>query len=50
MMRDLSSLAFASVLSLLALAYTGIVMFVELPWYNKEYRANPDIEIQVLNF
>lgn len=45
MMRDLSSLAFASVLSLLALAYTGIVMFVELPWYSKEYRAMPTTEI-----
>jgi hypothetical protein len=45
MMRDLSSLAFASVLSLLALAYTGIVMFVELPWYSKEYRAMPSTNI-----
>jgi len=38
LMRDLSSLAFASMLSLLALTYTGILMFVELPWYNREYR------------
>lgn len=50
MMRDLSSLAFASVLSLLALAYTGIVMFVELPWYSKEYRAMDTTDIQLYNF
>ena len=49
MMRDLSSLAFASVLSLLALTYTGIVMYVELPWYNKLYRDMPTTKIEFLH-
>jgi hypothetical protein len=36
-LRDLSSLAFASLLSLMSLTYTCILMFVELPWYSREY-------------
>lgn len=38
LLRDISSLAFASILSLIALTYTGLLMFVELPWYNELYR------------
>jgi amino acid permease len=37
LLRNLSSLSFASVLSLLALTYTGIVMYIELPFYHKIY-------------
>lgn len=42
LLRDLTALAFVSMLSLLSLAYTCILMFVELPYYNAEYRAKPD--------
>lgn len=41
LLRDLSSLAFASMLSLLALTYTCLLMFVELPWYSREYHEKP---------
>ena len=41
LLRDLSSLAFASMLSLLSLTYTCILMFVELPWYSREYHEKP---------
>lgn len=39
--RDLSSLAFASMLSLASLTYVCILMFVELPWYAREYSEKP---------
>lgn len=42
LLRDISSLAFSSMLSLLALTYTGILMIIELPWYNKYYREQPE--------
>jgi len=42
--RDMSSLAFASMVSLCSLTYTTILLFVELPWYNREYRAMPNFE------
>lgn len=42
LLRDITALAFASMLSLGSLTYTCILMYVELPWYNKEYRAKPD--------
>lgn len=38
MKRDLSALAGVAMLSLLSLTYTCILMFIELPWYNKEYK------------
>lgn len=39
--RDLSSLAFASMLSLGSLTYVCLLMFVELPWYAREYHQKP---------
>jgi amino acid permease len=42
LLRDITSLAFASLLSLLSLTYTCILMYAELPFYNKEYRAKPN--------
>lgn len=42
LLRDISSLAFASMLSLVALTYTGILMFAELPFYNDFYRKKPN--------
>lgn len=42
LLRDISSLAFASILSLVALTYTGILMFAELPYYNDLYRTKPN--------
>jgi len=49
LMRDFSSLAFASMLSLLALTYTGLLMIVELPWYNDLYRGAPEISIKMFS-
>lgn len=42
LLRDITSLAFASMLSLLSLTYTCILMYVELPFYSKEYHAKPN--------
>lgn len=54
LLRDISSLAFASMLSLIALLYTGALMLVELPWYSREYRNMPNFEVHAfiidLNF
>ena len=50
LMRDFSSLAFASMLSLLALTYTGLLMIVELPWYNDLYRNHaPELSIRMFS-
>jgi len=43
LLRSISALSFASVLSLLALTYTGIVMFVELPFYHRIYSEKPGV-------
>jgi amino acid permease len=37
-MRDMSSLSFNSKLTVLALFYCAILLIVELPWYNREYK------------
>lgn len=49
-LRDISSLAFASILSLLALAYTGILMMVELPFYSPYYHKEPLFEVKPFIF
>jgi hypothetical protein len=46
LLRDMSSLAFASMLSLMSLTYVMLVMIIELPWYNKVYRDEPNLSIQ----
>jgi amino acid permease len=45
LLRDMSSLAFASMLSLMSLTYVMLVMIIELPWYNKVYRDEPNLSI-----
>lgn len=37
-MRDMSSLAFISLLTVLALVYCAVLLLVELPWYNDVYK------------
>ena len=39
--RDMSSLAFAGVLSVASMVYTMLVLVVEMPFYYKEYRHMP---------
>lgn len=46
LLRDITSLAFASMLSLLSLTYTCILMYVELPWYSQEYHNKPNFVIK----
>lgn len=41
LMRDMSSLAFAGVMSLASITYTMIVLVVEAPFYYPEYKAKP---------
>jgi len=48
--RDMSSLAFAGVLSVAALTYTMVVMLVETPFYWKEYRNAPQTIIYAFKF
>ena len=45
MKRDMSSLAFAGVLSVVALFYTLIVLIAEVPFYYQIYADKPDTEI-----
>lgn len=40
-MRDMSSLAFLSLLTVLALVYVAILLLVELPWYHAEFTVKP---------
>ena len=44
--RDMSSLAFAGLMSILSLTYTLIVIIVEAPFYHKEYKDKPDIYVK----
>ena len=48
--RDMSSLAFAGILSVVALFYTMLVLVIETPFYWKEYRHKPDIEMRAFIF
>ena len=48
--RDMSSLAFAGVLSVISLAYTMLVIVVETPFYWKEYRHMPKTELRAFVF
>jgi amino acid permease len=43
--RDMSSLAFAGVLSVVALFYTMLVLIVQAPWYYQEYVDKPETQI-----
>ena len=38
-MRDMSSLAFISLLTVLALVYCALLLLVEMPWYNRLYKT-----------
>lgn len=38
--RDLSSLAFVSMLTVVALTYTAVVLLVEMPQYHHEYYSS----------
>ena len=49
-LRDLSALRYAAVASLLALTYTGIVLLVELPYYNKLYKPKSVVKIAVFDW
>ena len=44
--RDMSSLAFAGVMSVGALLYTLIVLVIETPFYYQEYDDKPDTRIE----
>ena len=48
--RDMSSLAFAGVLSVVAMFYTMLVLVVEMPFYWKEYRHMEGIEMRAFIF
>jgi amino acid permease len=48
--RDMSSLAFAGVLSVAALTYTLVVMSVETPFYWNEYKNAPQTIIYAVKF
>jgi len=48
--RDMSSLAFAGVLSVVSLFYTMLVLVVECPFYFKEYRHSPTTELRAFVF
>ncbi len=50
MKRDMSSLAFAGVLSVVALFYTLIVLIVEVPFYYQIYIDEPTTEVNAFKF
>ena len=43
-MRNISSLAFVSLLTVLALIYCALLLLVEAPWYNREYKQMENYE------
>lgn len=43
-MRDMSSLAFISLLTVAALIYCAILLVVELPFYNREFKGYDNYE------
>lgn len=50
MLRDMSSLSFASLGAIVALVFTAIVLIVELPFYAKENHNNPEYSEYVTYF
>ena len=48
--RDMSSLAFAGVLSVIAMVYTLLVLVIETPFYWKENRHAPSTEMKAFIF
>jgi len=43
-MRDMSSLAFISLLTVLALVYCALLLLVEVPWYNRLYKTEQNFK------
>ena len=48
--RDMSSLAFAGIMSVVALFYTMMVLIVEAPLYAEDYRNDPRVEVKAAVF
>lgn len=48
--RDMTSLAFAGVISVIALFYTLLVMIVESPFYYRNYRYAPQTVVYAFKF
>lgn len=48
--RDMSSLAFAGIMSVVALTYTLLVMMIETPFYFNEFRHAPQTTIYAVKF
>jgi hypothetical protein len=43
-MRDMSSLAFISLLTVLALVYCALLLLIEVPWYNRLYKTEQNFK------
>lgn len=43
-MKDMSSLAFISLLTVLALVYCALLLLVEMPWYNRLYKTEQNFK------
>jgi solute carrier family 38 (sodium-coupled neutral amino acid transporter), member 11 len=50
LLRDMSALSFAAILSILAITYVTILFLCELPYYHNEYKPIADVRIAVVDW